>query len=91
MKIGIDTTFLLEVEIIEQPGHRQAYEYKNHVLDSNDTFMLTPQTVNEFIRIVTDPKRFERPLPMRDALARSRSWWNGLEIEQVFPTDHSIS
>jgi len=91
MKIGIDTTFLLEVEIIEHPGHRQANEYKNHVLDSPDSFVLAPQVINEFIHIVTDPKRFERPLSMREALARSQSWWNGLEIEQVFPTDHSVS
>lgn len=91
MKIGIDTAFLLEVEIIEHPGHRKAYEYKNHVLDSSDTFIIAPQAINEFIHIITDPKRFERPLFMREALARSHAWWNGLEIEQVFPTDHSVS
>lgn len=91
MKIGIDTTFLLEAEIIEHPGHRNAYEYKNRVLDSPDTFVLAPQVINEFIHIVTDPKRFEHPLSMQEALCRSHSWWNGLEIEQVFPTDHSVS
>jgi len=91
MRIGIDTTFLIEVEIIEHPEHKKAVAYVQNVLNSSDSFALVPQVLEEFIHIITDPKRFERPLSMRQALYRSHAWWNGLEIEQIFPTGHSVS
>lgn len=91
MKIGIDTTFLVQIEILEHPGNAQAAEYKRQVLASADSFALTPQVLNEFIHIVTDPRRFERPLSMELALHRTHTWWNGLEIEQMFQSDHAVS
>jgi hypothetical protein len=73
MKIGIDTTFLAQVEILEHPGNARAMEYKKQVLSSSDSFALTPQVLNEFIHIVTDPRRFERPLSMELALNRAHT------------------
>jgi len=91
MKIGIDTTFLIQVEILEHPGHQQAADYKNNVVLSRDRFVLAPQVLNEFIHIVTDPRRFEKPVSMEMALYRAQAWWNGLEIEKVFQSDHAVS
>ena len=91
MKIGIDTTFLIQVEIAEHPEHKRAYSFLRRILDSSDGFALAPQVLNEYIHIVTDKKRFERPLSMKEALYRAHAWWNGAEIEQILPTDHSVS
>ncbi len=91
MKIGIDTTFLVEAEILGHPNHEKAREYKQRIPDSPDTFAIAPQVIEEFIHIITDPKRFEKPLTMRQALNRSQQWWNSIEVEQVYINDHTVS
>jgi predicted nucleic acid-binding protein len=91
MKAGIDTTFLIEAEVIEHPRHEKAKAFKQRFLSSSNTFALAPQVLEEFIHIITDEKRFEKPLSIREALYRAHYWWNSLEVEQVFKNDHSIS
>jgi predicted nucleic acid-binding protein len=91
MKAGIDTTFLIEAEVLEHPRHEKADAFKQRFLESSNTFALTPQVVEEFIHIITDKKRFKNPLSMREALYRANYWWNSIEVEQVFKTDHSVS
>jgi predicted nucleic acid-binding protein len=48
-----------------------------------------PQVLTEFLHIVTDPRRFERPLPMEQALARAQFWWKAREVRHVYPTAES--
>ncbi len=91
MKIGIDTTFLIETDVAGHPGHQAAETYKEKGLNSPDTFAIAPQVLEEYIHIITDPKRFESPLSMQQALQRARQWWNSIEVEQILPTDHSVS
>jgi hypothetical protein len=55
---GIDTTFLVQVEIAEHPVHEPARSRFTTLLDAGDTFALAPQVLAEFIHIVTDAKRF---------------------------------
>lgn len=91
MKLGIDTTFLVEVEVIGHPNHEKARDYKQRMLRSSDRFAIAPQVLEEFIHVITDPKRFERPLSMRQALYRAHRWWNSIEVEQVFVNSHTVS
>lgn len=44
---------------------------------------LVPQVCWEFMHVVTDARRFDRPLDMRDALRRIRQWWDAPEISRV--------
>jgi len=46
---------------------------------------LAPQVLTEFAHVVTDPRRFERPPAMPDALDMCRTWWNASECRQVAP------
>ena len=91
MKIGIDTTFLIAYEVLSHPGHRAMRDYLSSALVLNDSFALTPQVLLEFVHIVTDPNRFENPVSIPQAVNRANMWWNGMEIEQVYPTDHAVS
>ena len=50
---------------------------------------LTPQCCWEFIHVVTDGRRFDRPLEMKDALHRVRRWWDAPEVKRV-PQDPSV-
>ncbi len=85
MTVGIDTDFLVRLSILEHPKHGATVRIRDHHLDRGDRFAIAPQVIAEFVHVVTDAKRFERPLPMEDALQRSQQWWNAAEVDQIFP------
>lgn len=89
MTKGIDTTFLVQLEVLEHPLHKKARALFVHLLDDNTRFAIAPQVLAEFIHVVTDPRRFESPLSLEQALARADFWWNCLETVQTFPNAKS--
>jgi len=88
--IGADTTFLVQLELIEAPAHQRAHELlRLEVLESHRPLALVPQVLAEFVHIVTDSRRFQTPLTMEEALAKASFWWNSTEVRHIFPTDDS--
>lgn len=85
MTHGIDTDFLVAVEIRDHPFHQHADALVNHLLEGNHAFALAPQTLAEFIHVVTDPRRMPIPLLVEDAVARAEYWWQADAVVRVFP------
>jgi predicted nucleic acid-binding protein len=84
--IGLDTTVLLTHEIQEATGHEALRAHISMVALSGDVqFALTPQVLQEFVHVATDPRRFKAPLTMDQALERSRFWWESAEVVQCHP------
>lgn len=83
---GIDTTFLIQVEIADTPQHKAARELLERFISKGEKLGLTQQVLAEFVHIVTDPKRFQSPLSIDRALDRALDWWEAKEVEQVIPT-----
>lgn len=72
--LGIDTTFLVHVEIRESAEHLRAMAWlKREVLDGGEALALAPQVLVEFTHVVTDANRFEKPLSMAEAIAKLNS------------------
>ena len=89
---GLDTTFLVQIEIQETEGHGAALELlRREILGRDREAALAPQVLSEFIHVVTDRRRFERPLPMAQALAKASFSWNATEVERIFPNDQVAS
>jgi len=86
---GIDTSFLVAVEVSEHPQHLAAHKRLKKLLDADEDMALAPQVLAEFIHIITDQKRFPSPLNMESALKRADFWWGAKEVIQVFPNDKS--
>lgn len=84
---GIDTTFLVQAELREVPGHAAAMAWLDQVLtrEQQPAFALAPQVLVEFIHVVTDPRRFARPLDMTEAVDRAQHWWEAREVRPVQP------
>jgi predicted nucleic acid-binding protein len=80
---GLDTSFLVQIEVAEQPGHARAQALKARLLEQGCSFALAGQVLCEFIHIVTDPKRFEHPLSVEAAINRSSIWWNLKEVKNL--------
>ena len=91
MTHGIDTDFLVAAEIQDHPFHREADHLLKRLLAEGHHFALAPQTLAEFIHIVTDGKRMPQPLTMTEAISRAEYWWKAEEVVRVFPDDHSVS
>lgn len=88
--IGADTTFLVQLELVELPTHSTAHALlQREVLQAQIPLALAPQVLAEFIHVVTDPRRFQQPLTMDEAVAKARFWWNAAEVHQVFPSRES--
>jgi predicted nucleic acid-binding protein len=91
MKIGVDTTFLVQMSLREHPGHIAAREEMDRRLAAGDTFAMAPQVVSEWVHVVTDARRFEHPLSMAAALEKAQAWWGAREVEHVSPTPESMA
>jgi predicted nucleic acid-binding protein len=89
--IGADTTFLIELEIVESPSHASAHRIlQDRIIKTGVPLAVAPQTLAEFLHIVTDPRRFKNPLPMSEAIRRARNWWNASEVRRLTPDEASV-
>lgn len=82
---GVDTTFLVQAEVADHTEHHRARTLLDGILDAGDSLAIAPQVLAEFIHIVTDDRRFQRPLLIAAALERAQLWWHAPEVVQVFP------
>lgn len=88
---GIDTTFLVQIELREAPGHLAAKAWLDTQIEGPlPCLALVPQVLTEFVHVVTDARRFRHPLAMDDALDRAQLWWDAAEVKPVFPSQESV-
>lgn len=88
---GVDASFLVAAEIDEHHEHDAAWETFHRLDALGDRFAIAPQILAEFLHIVTDGRRFSRPLSMSAAIQVAERWWNAAEVERVFPNDSATS
>ncbi|MBI3925780.1 MAG: PIN domain-containing protein [Armatimonadetes bacterium] len=89
MAKGLDTTFLVEAEVVGHPAHAESRGLLHELIGGQEPLALTPQVLAEFVHVVTDPRRFEHPLEIGQALTRAALWWEGSEITHVLPSAES--
>lgn len=84
---GIDTGFLVALELDEHTEHVAARALLSGLISNHDELALAPQELAEFIHIATDPRRFAKPLSMEDARKAGEAWWTASDVRQIFPDD----
>ena len=67
MTHGLDTSFLLAVEIVEHAQHAEALRLLGELLARGDRLAIAPQVLTEFVHVVTDERRFQQPFSMETA------------------------
>ena len=88
--IGADTTFLVQLELAELAAHSSAQRLLvEEILEPRIPLALIPETLAEFIHVVTDPRRFQKPLTPYEAVAKARFWWNAAEVQHLYPSEQS--
>lgn len=82
---------MVQVEVAGHPGHEPARALLRRLLASGDTLALAPQVLAEFIHVVTDERRFARPLTVPEARDRAERWWTGAEVVAALPNEHTAA
>ena len=90
--IGIDTSFLVALAVREHAAHRQCWDlFEQRIRAKPGSAGLAPQVLSEFAHVVTDPRRFERPLPMSDAIDICQQWSRAEECQLISPGPEAVS
>ena len=72
--IGLDTGFLIAWALADHPAHAECRAHLDGAARQQQTFAVTSGVLAEFLHVVTDPKRFNFPLTMKEATEQSRFW-----------------
>ena len=90
MMHGLDTGFLVAAEVAEHADYADARAALTWYLGAGDRIAIAPQVLAEFIHVVTDPRRFTRPLDMKAARQAAEQWWTASDVVPVFPDDRAV-
>lgn len=90
--IGLDTSFLVGLSIREHPAHPACWRlFENEIRGREGSAALCSQVLAEFVHVVTDPRRFERPLSMEEALEITQQWWHAAECMPVASSERAVA
>jgi toxin-antitoxin system PIN domain toxin len=85
--ILVDANILLYAEDSLSPVHQQARVWWDHQLSRSGPVCLCWTVVSAFIRIGTNPRVFEHPLSLEQALTRVQSWLDQPCTRVIRPTE----
>ena len=89
--IGIDTTFLIDLEITDSPRHKAALKlFRKWLSEKHSVLAIYNQSFLEFQHMVTDSKRFNSPLTMEQAIERCWFWIDQERVKVIYPTENSL-
>lgn len=75
MKLGIDTGVLVAAHVAGLPEHEAVAAWLRAKLRKPTlSLVFTPAILHEFVHVATDPRRFDPPLTMAEAVAAARLW-----------------
>jgi uncharacterized protein len=85
--ILVDANVLLYAEDQQSPHHEMAREWWDAQLSGASPVCLCWTVLGAFIRIGTNPRVFERPLSLDQALSRVQSWLDQPCTRIIHPTE----
>lgn len=88
---GIDTSFLVAWDIADHPFHGPCRQGLMECADGGQPMLITAGVLAEFIHIITDPSRFEKPLSIGMALDRASFWLSASEVNLIEADQPSLA
>jgi uncharacterized protein len=85
--ILIDANLLVYAHVASVPQHQTAVSWLDQKLNGTAIVALPWQSLLSFARIVTNPRVFERPLPVATAWAQIENWLNCPIVQIPNPGD----
>lgn len=66
--IWLDCNILVQLAFTDHPDHARAVSVVQREVDDGELLVFSSLIVAEFLHVVTDPRRFDPPLTMTEAL-----------------------
>jgi hypothetical protein len=85
--ILVDANILLYAEDRQSPSHEAARNWWDAQLSGSSPVGLCWEVICSFIRIGTNPRVFENPLSLPQAVSRVQSWLEQPCVRIIKPTD----
>lgn len=79
--IGLDTNVLVARVIPDHANHEWVSQRLAELTADGRNFAVTSVNLSEFLHVVTDSKRFEKPLTMGEALHWAGFWSRSREVK----------
>ena len=84
MKLGVDTSVLVYAHVAALPEHVAVKAFLARQLARRDvTLVVTPAVLHEFVHVVTDPRHFDPPVSLAEALALARLYLGRANVDCV--------
>lgn len=88
--IGIDTTWLIDLDVQESPRHAAALQlFNSWKSQPHKKLAIYHHVFLEYQHVITDSRRFEYPLTMAQAIKRVWFWTEQERISVIYPTEAS--
>ncbi|HEX9189767.1 MAG TPA: TA system VapC family ribonuclease toxin [Vicinamibacteria bacterium] len=82
MKVAVDTNVLVYAHVASLAEHAAVKTFLKSLLDRPDvTVVVTPGVLHELVHVITDPRRFDPPVAMAEALALARLYLGRANVE----------
>lgn len=88
--IGIDTDFLVALEMAVHEQHAAVHRLLARNSKRGESFALAPQVLAEFSHVVTDGKRFAKPMEMSVALRQAEIWSTAVDVQLFLPQEKAV-
>jgi len=84
MRRGLDTNVLVYAHMASLPGHPVVREFlRRQLRDAETTLVLTAGVLHEFVHVVTDERRFQPAVAMKEALAFARRYLGRSNVQYL--------
>ena len=80
-----DVNMLLYAQIKNFPEHAKARRWWEGLLNGDQDAAVAAPALFGFVRLVTTPRVFDRPLPIGDALQRVEEWFSRPRVRFAGP------
>jgi toxin-antitoxin system PIN domain toxin len=82
-----DINLLVYAHNIRAPHHERALQWWNQCLIGNESVALAWAVILGFVRVVTHPRVFQRPMSVRDSTERVAEWLSLPHVHIVHPAE----
>ncbi len=86
--IGIDTCFLIDLYWQDSPRNKNARALYSKIANDETTQLAVYfNCFNEFLHVITDPKRFSNPFSIKEAINVIDFWCDIDRVKVLYPDD----
>jgi len=87
---GADTTILIQLADIKSTSHTSADALVQGEILAGHDILIAPQTIAEFLHVITDSRRFQSAISMTEALDWVAAFLGDPNVKLVLPTEQTI-